>query len=43
MIYSIIFLYSKEEQIITIGIGLQKIKLVYDKRQYITTLNWESD
>ena len=43
MIHSIMFLHSKKEQIITIGTGLQKIKLVYNKRQHVTTLNWESD
>jgi len=43
MIYSTMFLYSKEGWITMIGTGLQKIKLVYNKRQDSTALNWGSN
>ena len=37
-----ILLYSKEGQIITIGIRLQENESIYNKRQDTTTLNWKS-
>ena len=37
------FLYSKEEQITTIGTRLQKTKPIHDKKQDTTTLNWRSN
>ena len=36
------FLYSKEEQIITIGTRLQKTKSSNNKEQNTTTFNWRS-
>ena len=37
------FLYSKEEWIIIISIGLQKIEPAYNKGQDTIILNWKSN
>ena len=41
-IYSIMFLYPKKGQITMTSIRLLEIKLVHDKGQDVTTLNWRS-
>ena len=41
--HSIIFLYSKKEQIIMTGTELLKVELTHNKGQDSTTLNWESN
>jgi len=43
MIYNITFLYSKERQITTIGIRLQKTEPIHDKEQDTINLDWKSN
>jgi len=43
MIENITFLYSKERQITTIGIRLQKTEPIHNKGQDTITLNWKSN